>query len=64
MKQDHLFKQIEIFVREEKIMEAHYKIDNISTNEPIFTDRQEMAVRELINDRLTTEEILNAIRRW
>lgn len=64
MKQDKIYKEVEKLVREQKIMEKHYRIKLIPIDEPIFTTSQETDVWELIRDGLNVEEILSIIRKW
>ena len=64
MKSEQIYKEVEILVREQKLMEKHYKMKLIPINEPIFTTSQETDVRELISDGLHVEEILSVIKKW
>ena len=64
MKPEQTYKEVERLVREQKIMEKHYRIKLIPLTEPIFTTSQETDVRELISDGLDVEEILLVIRKW
>ena len=64
MKPQQTFKELERLVREQQIMEKHYRIKLIPPSEPIFTTSQETDVKEMISDGLTIDEILSIIRRW
>ena len=63
-RQDNLFKEVERKVREDKIIEKRYGIDEIPDGEPTFTTSQETDVWEMIQDGLNVEEILSIIRKW
>lgn len=64
MKQEKLFKQVELKVREEKLIEKRYGIDKIPDGEPIFTTSQETDIWEMISDGMELGEILSIIRQW
>lgn len=64
MKPQQIYNEVERLVREQKIMEKHYRIKLIPLTEPIFTTSQETDVRELISDGLDVEVILLVIRKW
>ncbi len=64
MKQEKLFKQVELKVREEKLIEKRYGIDKIPDGELTFTTSQETDIWEMISDGLDLEEILSIIRQW
>jgi hypothetical protein len=64
MKQENLYKQVELKVREEKLIEKRYGIDKIPDGEPTFTTSQETDIWEMISDGLDLEEILSNIRKW
>lgn len=61
---DKMYNEIEKIVREQKIMEKHYKIKLIPLNEPIFTTSQETDVKEYISDGMTINEIISIIKQW
>lgn len=58
------YNELERLVREQQIMEKHYRIKQILPSEPIFTTSQETDVKEMISDGLTIDEILSVIRKW
>jgi hypothetical protein len=62
MKQEKLFKQVELKVREEKLIEKRYDIDKIPDGESTFTTSQETDIWEMISDGLDLAEILSIIR--
>jgi hypothetical protein len=64
MKQEKLFKQVELKVRDEKLIEKRYGIDEIPDGEPTFTTSQETDIWEMISDGMELEEILSIIRQW
>ena len=58
------YNELEKLVREQQIMEKHYRIKQIPLTEPIFTTSQETDVKEMISDGLTIDEILSKVRKW
>jgi hypothetical protein len=50
MKQEKLFKQVELKVREEKLIEKRYGIHKIPDGEPTFTTSQETDIWEIITE--------------
>jgi len=64
MKKDKLFKEVELKVIEEKLIEKKYGIDKIPDGEPTFTTSQEADIWDMISDDMDLEEILSIIRQW
>ena len=64
MNQDRLFKEVELKVRDEKLIEKRYGITQIPDGEPTFTTSQETDIWEMISEGMGLEDILSTIRKW
>ena len=64
MKKDKLFREVELKVLEEKLIEKRYLIDKIPDGEPTFTTSQQADIWEMISDGMDLEEIVSIIRQW
>ena len=64
MKNEKIYKEVEMICRKEHIMEKHYRVKKFNDNEPYFTTSQETDIKEMIADGLDVKEIISIIKQW
>ena len=64
MKQEKIYKQVELICKDKHIMEDHHGVERFSEGEPYFTTSEETDIKEMISDGISIDEIISTIKKW